>query len=226
MSSKLACITLDTEPDHNDPEKRVRLFEDPELFEKYVAIINRHKLKVTMFTVASLFDRYSEHFKKLESRIPLEYAVHSYSHDPYNGCSLDEVVRSVEAFGKFSGRSPQGYRAPIGQIDKDGLGHLLNHGFEYDSSVYTSIRPGEFGYFKLHMPNVPFRVTRGESSLVEYPFTSLSVVRIPLALSYVKLVGWRVYSILMRNSAFPHSRCCSRTRMIFIFNSWPITAAV
>lgn len=203
MNPKLACVTLDMEPDHSDPEKKVRLLENQDLFERYVSIVNRHGAKVTMFTVASLFPRYGTHFRKLESRIPLEYAVHSYSHDPNNGCSLDEVEKAVDAFKQLSNRSPQGYRAPIGRIDKNGLGHLLDHGFEYDSSVYTSIRPGKFGYFNLHMPNMPFRISRNSSSLVEFPFTSLSIVRIPFALSYAKLIGWRKYSILMKLFGVP-----------------------
>ena len=31
---KLACITLDMEPDYGDPEKRIRLLEKPEFFER------------------------------------------------------------------------------------------------------------------------------------------------------------------------------------------------
>jgi len=42
------------------------------------------------------------------------------------------------------------------------LGYLLDHGFEYDASVYPSIRPGEFGYYNLHMPNIPFAVKRAD----------------------------------------------------------------
>lgn len=30
---KLACVTLDMEPDYGDPEKKIRLLEDPKYFE-------------------------------------------------------------------------------------------------------------------------------------------------------------------------------------------------
>ena len=93
MKHKLACITLDMESDHGDPERRIRLLENAEFFERYISIIDKYNVKVTMFTVASLFDVHGSDFTKLASQIPLEYAVHSYSHDPYNACSLDEVQK-------------------------------------------------------------------------------------------------------------------------------------
>lgn len=201
--TKFACITLDMEPDYGDPEERIRLFENSEFLERYISIINKYNVKVTMFTVTSLFKKFGDDFKKLAARIPLEYAAHSYSHDPYNACSVDEVNASVKAFKNFTGTTPLGYRAPIGRIDKDGLGHLLDHGFAYDASVYTSIRPGKYGYSNLHMPNVPFRITRGETSLVEFPFTSLATVRIVFALSYAKLLGWGMYSTLLKIFGLP-----------------------
>ncbi|MGE5251768.1 MAG: hypothetical protein ACM3QS_16315, partial [Bacteroidota bacterium] len=70
---KLACITLDMEPDHGDPEGRIRLLEDPRLFDRFVGLVNRHEGKVTMFTVTSLFGEIGEAFRKLGERIPLQY---------------------------------------------------------------------------------------------------------------------------------------------------------
>jgi peptidoglycan/xylan/chitin deacetylase (PgdA/CDA1 family) len=202
---KLACITLDMEPDYGDPEKRIRLLENLEYFERYVSIIQKYNAKVTMFTVTSLFDTWNEHFTKLATRISIEYAAHSHTHDPHNACSLDEVQNSKQAYTKFTGNSPIGYRAPIGRIDKAGLGHLLDHNFIYDASVYPSIRPGEFGYSNLHMPNTPFRVTRADGkSLIEFPFTAIEKIRIIFALSYAKLLGWFGYSMLLKLFGLPN----------------------
>ena len=203
MSRKIACLTLDMESDYGDTEGRVRLLENQDYFERYTDIINKHGGKVTMFTVTSLFKRFGEHFERLGNHIPLEYAAHSHSHDPYNAVSRDEVEKSVQAFKNFIGTSPLGYRAPIGQIDKAGLSHLIDFGFRYDASLYTSVRPGKFGYANLDMPNFPFRITRGGESLLEFPFTSLSRVRIVFGLSYVKLLGWRGYSSLWRIFGLP-----------------------
>lgn len=202
---KLACVTLDMEPDYGDPEKRIRLLEDPGFLERYISVINKHGAKVTMFTVTSLFEPRGEGFRQLAGRIPLEFSVHSHTHDPHHACSLDEVEASQKAFRDFTGESPLGYRAPIGRMDKAGLGYLLDRGFAYDASVYPSVRPGEFGYFNLHMPNVPFRVARSDgSALIELPFTAIEKVRIVFALSYAKLLGWRVYSLLLKFFGLPH----------------------
>lgn len=204
--NKLACVTLDMEPDYGDPEKRIRLLENPEFFERYVSIVKKYGAKVTMFTVTSLFEKYGGRFHELAARIPLEFSVHSHTHDPRRACSLDEVRASQEAYKKFTGIKPLGYRAPIGRIDKQGLNHLLDHNFEYDASVYPSIRPGEFGYFNLHMPNIPFRVVRKDGkSLVEFPFTAIERIRIVFALSYAKLLGWGMYSMLLKVFGLPKS---------------------
>ena len=204
MTRKLACLTLDMEPDYGDPDGNIRLLETSDYFERYTDIIKKHNAKVTMFTVTSLFKRYGEHFERLANHIPLEYAAHSHNHDPHNAASRNEVEKSTQVMKNINGKGPLGYRAPIGQITKDGLGHLLDNGYAYDASVYTSVRPGKFGYSNLHMPNSPYRITRGDESLLEFPFTSLSGVRIVFGLSYVKLLGWGVYSSLWRAFGLPN----------------------
>lgn len=203
MREKLACITLDMEPDYGDHQTHIRLLENPEFYERYIAVINKHGVKVTMFTVTSLLENYGERFTKFAERIPLELAAHSNSHDPYNACSPEEIEASKKAFLKHTGAAPLGYRAPIGRINKAGLAHLMDHGYRYDASLYPSMRPGKFGYFNLRMPNVPFRVVRGSDSLIEFPFTSLSTIRIVFGLSYVKLLGWRFYSLLLNVFGLP-----------------------
>lgn len=201
---RIACITLDMEPDHGDPQNKIRLLEDPQYFERYISIIKKFNAKVTMFTVTRLFDSHGGMLRELAARIPLEFSVHSYSHDPHNACSLEEVRLSQAAYEKFTGRKPLGYRAPIGRIDRQGLAHLLNHGFAYDASVYPSFRPGKFGYNNLHMPNMPFRIVRNDGkSLVEFPFTAIEKVRVVFALSYAKLFGWGVYSLFLNLFGLP-----------------------
>ncbi len=219
---KLACITLDMEPDYGDPDKHIRLLENAQFLERYIKIINKYNAKVTMFTVTNLFEKKGDDFAKLATRIPLEFSVHSHTHDPRNACSLDEVHASQDAYKKFTGNNPPGYRAPIGMIDKRGLGHLLDHGFAYDASVYPSIRPGEFGYFNLHMPNVPFRVSRADGkSLIEFPFTAIEGIRIVFALSYAKLLGWKLYSILLKIFGLPDAALLLSHPHDFYFASIP-----
>ena len=35
MSRKIACLTLDMEPDYGDPDGHIRLLENPDYFERY-----------------------------------------------------------------------------------------------------------------------------------------------------------------------------------------------
>ncbi len=203
MVRKIACITLDMERDYSDPSGKIRLLENPEFFQRYVDLIQKYKAKVTMFTVTSLFGEFEDQFKKLDSKIPLEYAVHSHTHNPDNACGQSEVETAFQTFKQYRGDKPLGYRAPIGQINKDGFHYLIDTGYLYDASVYTSYRPGKFGYSNLSKPNVPFRVTNGADSIIEFPFTSISTVRIPFAISYAKLLGWFGYSTLLNTFSLP-----------------------
>ena len=41
MTRKIACLTLDMEPDYGDPDGRIRLLENPEYFERYMGIIQQ-----------------------------------------------------------------------------------------------------------------------------------------------------------------------------------------
>ena len=202
MNRRLACLTLDMEPDYGDPDGKIRLLENPDYFKRYTTIINKYNAKVTMFTVTSLFDRFEDHFQRLGKTIPLEYAAHSHIHDPSNGAARNEVEKSAQVIKSFNNET-LGYRAPYGQITKEGLNHLLDFEYDYDSSVYPSFRPGKFGYSNLDKPNIPFRITRGDETLLEFPFTSLSRVRIVFGLSYVKLLGWGVYSMLWKAFGLP-----------------------
>jgi peptidoglycan/xylan/chitin deacetylase (PgdA/CDA1 family) len=117
MSRKIACLTLDMEPDYGDPDGNIRLLENPDYFERYTAIINKYNAKVTMFTVTSLFDRFGDHFQRLGKTIPLEYAAHSHIHDPSNGAARDEVDMSAQVIKGYT-NGVLGYRAPYGQITK------------------------------------------------------------------------------------------------------------
>ena len=204
MIHKIACLTLDMEPDYGDPDGHIRLLENPEFFERYTAIIDKYDAKVTMFTVTSLFERFGEHFERLSIQIPLEYAAHSHNHDPSNGAGRSEIESAAQVIKQVNRKGLLGYRAPYGQITKEGLGYLLDLGYQYDSSLYPSYRPGKYGYANLHMPNSPFRITRGDESLLEFPFTSLSGVRIVFGLSYVKLLGWGIYEILWHIFGLPN----------------------
>jgi peptidoglycan/xylan/chitin deacetylase (PgdA/CDA1 family) len=201
MSRKIACLTLDMEGDFKDPEGRIRLFEDEALLRRYVDLVEEHGVKVTAFLVTSLLDRYADDYRRLSELIPVEFESHSHAHDLRNPCSRADIEASVSAFRAFAGRDPAGYRAPVGLITREGLDTLFDLGFQYDSSIYPSLRPGTLGHNNLHLPVSPFRIRRGAETIVEVPFGTVSGVRLDFSLSYVKMLGWKTYELAMR--AFP-----------------------
>ena len=203
MSRKIACITLDVEADFKDPDGRIRLFEDEALLDRYARIIDDNGVKVTAFLVTSLLDRYGDRFRLLGELIPVEYEIHSHAHRMPNPCSRADIEAAVTAFREFAGKDPTGYRAPFGQITREGLDTLLDLGFRYDSSIYPSMRPGEGGYNNLHLPVTPFKITRAAESIIEVPFGCLPGVRLVFSLSYVKMLGWRTYELLMKLFPLP-----------------------
>ena len=201
MSRRIACLTLDVEADFDDPKGRIRLFEDEALLSHYVKLIERTGAKVTAFLVTSLLDKYGDRYERLRELIPMEFAIHSHGHDLRDPCSRADIEAAVSAFRGFTGNDPIGYRAPVGKLTREGLETLLDLGFRYDSSIYPSVRPGKWGHNNLHLSVAPFRITRGAKSIIEVPFATLSGVRLDFSLSYVKLLGWRAYELLM--TAFP-----------------------
>ena len=203
MTRKIASLTLDIESDFHDPDGRIRLFDDASLFDRYTALVKKYDVKLTAFLVTSLLDRYGADYKRLAEKIPVEFAIHSHAHDMSNPCSRADIEESVHAYHNFFGHNPAGYRAPVGQITREGMNTLLDLGFRYDSSIYPSVRPGRPGYNNLHLPVAPFRVTREADSIIEIPFGTLSGVRLVFSLSYVKLFGWKPYEILLKIFPLP-----------------------
>ncbi len=196
---KIACLTLDIEADFLDPTGRIRLLEDEALLNRYVSIINSRRVKVTGFLVTSLLPKNGAAYRRLSTQIPIEFAVHSHAHDMHNPCSPADIELAARTFHDFFGRAPIGYRAPVGQITRAGMETLMDLGFRYDSSIYPSVRPGKaWGYNNLHLPVEPFRVRSAARSILEVPFASLSTIRLNFSLSYVKLFGWPVYSLLLK----------------------------
>jgi peptidoglycan/xylan/chitin deacetylase (PgdA/CDA1 family) len=201
MSRKLACVTLDIEPDLRDPQRRVRLFDDARLRSRYESTIQANDLKVTGFLVTSLIEPYGQALRQLSQQIPMEYSLHSHSHNARDTSSREEITRAVDAYQAFFNVRPLGYRAPFGLVDRTGIRDLVDLQFEYDSSIVPSLRLDEYSYSHVHLPNGPFRFTLGEKSLVELPIACLQGIRLGFSLSYAKLLGPAWYRLL--TTVFP-----------------------
>lgn len=205
MKRKLAAITIDIEPDYANTKGDIRLFDEPALFERFVDIVKRNNIKVTGFLVTSILGRYGESVRKLAREIPIEFGLHSHHHNTETSGNRDEIELCARTFRQFFGHDALGYRAPIGAMTRDGLNNLMDLGFRYDASVFPSVRPGKNGYINLHMPNVPFRVTRGNDFIIEFPFTALNGLRLQYGLGWVKLLGLPLYWWVERVFRLPYA---------------------
>jgi peptidoglycan/xylan/chitin deacetylase (PgdA/CDA1 family) len=201
-TERLACVTIDVEPDEPG-DGGIRLFDEPHRFAWFRDVLRDAKVPITAFVLMRHAQRYAPALAELAAAVPVELAVHSFSHDRARTASLDEVRRARDAFTLLWGRPPEGYRAPYGLIDASGLRTLMSEGFRYDSSIFPAFRPDEFGYNHLRYPRTPFVFSDGTRELVEVPVAVLSGCRLIYSLSFVKLFGPGFYRNLMRVFALP-----------------------
>jgi len=194
----VACLTLDLEQDYGD------LLEEPsyeglEHIPELVSFFKEKDIPLTCFVQGSLFETHSAQIKQL-SALDVEFELHSYSHPkPGKADPKVEVEKGREAYKRFLGREPIGYRSPLGVIGKQDYEVLATSGFKFDSSIFPSLRPGTFN--NLRKPTKPFRVN--SPGIIEFPFAVFSpLIRIPIALSYIKLLG-KPYLYLLKTFNLP-----------------------
>lgn len=196
---KVACLTLDVEQDYGD------LLEEPsyEGLEHIPELVNFFKEKaipLTCFVQGSLFETHSNKIGQL-AEVDVEFELHSYSHPgPKEMDAKLEIERGKQAYRSFLGREPMGYRSPLGVISEQDYEVLAANNFKFGSSIFPSLRPGAFN--NLRKPTKLFRVNT--PGIIEFPFTVFSsFFRIPIALSYIKLLG-NPYLYLLRTFPCPN----------------------
>ncbi len=177
--SRLACLTLDLEPDYGRTGTCAAFAHS----ERLCSIIEQNRAKLTVFVVGKLLDEPHQAISDLAG-INSEFALHSYSHDLSRiPDSTEEVKKAKAAYQKRFHRAPAGYRAPQGRIARDHFQVLSQEGFTFDSSVIPSWRPGV--YCHLASPTLPYYV----GNVLEVPFSVLPHFRLPLVMSYLKVLG-------------------------------------
>lgn len=190
----IACITLDLEQDYGDLGY---CFNHPtylgfSILPGIIEFFKKENLPLTCFVQGSILVDYPEiidQFKKLD----VEFEAHSFSHPtPETINHTSEIRRSQETYRNFFGRNPLGYRSPCGAINEEMFDQLLKHGFQFDSSVIPSIRPGV--YSALTSPVTPYWIN---PPLMEFPVAVLSpILRSPISLSYQKFLGMPYHLLL------------------------------
>ncbi len=102
-----------------------------------------------------------------------ELACHGWFHEDFSELSADDQAavlgRSVEAVRLATGAAPKGFRAPYWALGRESLGHILEAGFTYDSSLMADdYRPYRIRLDDQH--SVEHGTTFGtESALIEVP---------------------------------------------------------
>lgn len=196
---KVVCLTLDLEEDYGDLLHEPR-YEGLEHIQDLVNFFEGRDMPLTCFVQGSLFETHSAQVERLFT-LDVEFELHSYSHPGPGEINNElEIRKGKEAYRRFFGKSPVGYRSSLGVISREDLEILASNGFRFDSSIFPSLRPGVFN--NVRTPTKPFLFDK--LRMVEFPFTVLSsIVRVPICLSYIKLLG-KPYLYTLKKSSLPN----------------------
>ena len=197
-NKKIVCLTLDVEQDYGD------LLDEPS-YEAFSCIdvlidfLKEKSIPLTCFVQGSLFETHPYVIEQL-STLDVEFEVHTYSHPkPGEINHKFEIKRGRDAFRKFFGKEPLGYRSSSGVVSEEMFSLLPLYGFKFDSSVVPSLRPGV--YNSLTKPIIPYFLC---NSIIEFPVTVFSkLLRIPISLSYLKLLG-KPYLDVLKKKQLPN----------------------
>lgn len=180
--AKYCCLTFDLEPDCGG---RFDTLDSLDCVDEIVDLVRELDVSLTIYVTGRIFECKPQVIEAFASLPRVEFGVHAYSHRIGLADSSEEIRMGIEAYRKFFGRNPFGYRAPQGRISKNDLAIIKSEGVNYDSSVFPACLPGR--YYNLFYPNYPFR--HHESGLLEIPITALWPFPIPLGLGYLRLLG-------------------------------------
>ena len=210
---KLFAFTLDLEPEYAGNTFQYELFKEPAKIEEFLSVMSSHGVKITVFTVGEIFERYPDIIKLFE-KYDCEFEAHSYSHNLKTADSEEEIEKARSAYFNYFNKYPIGYRAPQGRITESGIKTLEKNGYLYDSSIIPSYFPNPFKYLfcnrHIHYSN--------NSRIMEIPLTSITPFRLSLSISYIKLLGVDFIMNLCDLFKLPDTICFTTHLHDFIFN--------
>ena len=193
---KRAFLTLDMEPDHCDLVEGNH-YESFDGVERLLDVIREEGLPLTVFATGKVLDERPDIVRRfVEAGAEIE--LHGYSHKRTEG-GTEAIERGLEAYCSTFGRSPRGYRAPLGMTTAAEIDFLSREGFLFDSSLFPSIFPGRF--CNVSSSTEPF--IHPGTRLLEIPISVLPVVRFPVSLSYIQLASRPVFRLLSRLVGMP-----------------------
>jgi polysaccharide deacetylase len=203
---KTICFTIDVEPDFSGLLKKDVYYGRQNLL-KLENIVKKNDIKLTAFVTGKTLEDDPEILSSLEG-MKAEIECHSYAHRVDRGSKIDDIERGIRTFEELVGRLPYGYRAPEGIITKKEALFLDSKGIKFDSSISPAFLPGRYNH--LQFPVQPFKI-KG-SNLLELPLPVVPKIRIPFNFSFVQLLGFGTFSLLLRVFGWPN---------LLIFNIHP-----
>lgn len=189
---KIAVLSIDVEHDY-DGGRTDALDRLPALLD----VVRRAGLPLTAFVEGRLFtDRPDLCARLAESGADLQ--LHCYDHRrPGDGAA--SLRQGVEAFERFLGWRPEGYRARRYGLTEELVNALISEGLAWDSSVLPGLGLGAH----------PARVFRRadwfviDGGLAEFPVAIWRPSGIPFTHSYRRLMGRRLEALLALVASLP-----------------------
>ena len=199
---KRIAFTLDLEADYAGCTKEYQILNNPSAIEEILSQLFSHGIKLTVFVVGEIIERFP-HIIKLFEKYKCEFEAHSYSHTVLNPDLEYEIKKAKQAYRNYFRKDPIGYRAPQGRITAQMYRLLEQNGFLYDSSIFPSYYPNPARYLfcEKNIHKVP------NSTITEIPLTSITPLRITLSVSYLKLLGTRCFSVFFKLFPLPDIIC-------------------
>jgi hypothetical protein len=194
------CYTLDLEHDYAGvaPTEAYETFAEQGLLDRFSDLVHCHDLKLTIFATGKVLEQHLEtvtYFQEMGAEIEL----HGYQHALDKQAAVGEVQRGGAVYQRHFGKVPLGYRAPGGVMSADFVEALVSAGIKYDSSLIPSFRLGM--YNNLGSPLGPH--FHPELPVLELPISVIPGLRIPIAASYIRLLGFPLYRILLALFGMP-----------------------
>ena len=189
---KISVLSIDVEHDYNGPRTDA-LERLPDLLD----VLRRARLPVTAFVEGRLFTERPDLCARL-AEAGADVQLHCWDHRA-PGDTPDSLGRSIDAFEKFTGVRPRGYRAHTYRLTEVLFQALMAEGFAWDSSILPGIGFGNH-------PDKAFRDGDWfvlDDALAEFPVASWRRLGIPFTQSYRRLMGRLAEALLARADSLP-----------------------
>ena len=201
-------FTLDLEHDYAglSPSDKYEAFSHTETLHRLSDMVRRFELKLTVYVTGKVLAQKRdtvEFFRDMGAEIEL----HGFNHIMFQPDLAYEVQKGMEAYQKYFGQKPLGYRSPGSSISPVLYKTLASEGIQYDSSLIPSFRWGV--YKNLKSPTKPFYDP--QSSILELPISVVPNIRLPVAASYVRLFGLSTFKALFTLLGTP-------TSLVYLFH--------